>query len=1065
MRQTTSLSCSCRPLLCCFLALALFATAAPEQVSIAEGKTRLLEAILDNTTWPQEQKIDRFIIGLYGRNQALLRALKRKVPDWTVRGRPVVVTQFDSLEAARAAHILLLSRSKNSQLVEIDRALHQSHTLIVTDSAEDQSHVMVNFTHPSETLLSFEINRSNIVYAGLQLSKKILLFGGTELDAATIYRETEAELVRAKAIATQQNAQLAAQQKLLDEQKSTIAKQRQQVTANTAELEKLEQQLEGVQATLKENESKLSDSENKLRENAATLSEKESILAEKEAYIASYSTKIEKNLQRLEDQQAEINKQERRIAEQNSVLARQVNTIENQRFILSASVAALLLVLSLIVIIFRGYRSKHRIAMQLEGKTRELEAANAQLVQMTEAKSRFLSTMSHEIRTPMNGVIGMAELLEGTELTTQQREYLSLIIKSADTLLGLINDILDFSKIEAGGLELEAIAFNVRDILGDTLQSLGLRAAACGLELTYHIPPEIPERLIGDPLRLRQIVVNLVGNAIKFTKAGEVVVDLTLESLTGNGARVVFEVRDTGAGIPEQQQQKIFEAFGQADSSTTRQFGGTGLGLAIAAQLVEMMGGKIAVSSEPGRGSTFSFGADFDLPEGPTTVPLEQASLRGQPALVVDDNSTNRMILNELLLNWGMVVSVVDSGDAALAELDRAETEGRSFAVALLDVMMPAMDGFELAARIRERPQLADMRILMLTSAGRSDQEALRVKLDISRILLKPVKHSDLLAAITDALGTTTVEGGVTAPDVPPETIAPRRVLLVEDNPVNQKVAQDLLARRGHRVELAQNGQEAVAAVSRGGFDIVLMDVHMPVMDGLTATRTIREQEHGSDVHLPITAMTAGATTQDREQCFAAGMDNFVTKPFRADELYRAVESVSAAGQIETAPEEQPPSHITPPDPQIAPQQGAPESRDGSGEGGAPHASPATENEDQPCLDWESALQKLEGDEELLLELSEMFLEQCEPLLAAIEEAIVSAQAQELRRAAHTLKGSAQVIGGRAAAAAALVLENIGRDEQLGAAGPALDELQVKVVELRQALAAARQRAAAAGGN
>ncbi|MCB1676455.1 MAG: response regulator, partial [Halioglobus sp.] len=354
-------------------------------------------------------------------------------------------------------------------------------------------------------------------------------------------------------------------------------------------------------------------------------------------------------------------------------------------------------------------------------------------------------------------------------------------------------------------------------------------------------------------------------------------------------------------------------------------------------------------------------------------------------------------------------------------------------------------------------------RILMLTSAGRADQEALRSKLDISRILLKPVKHSDLLAAITDALGAATVEGGVTAPDAPREATAPRRVLLVEDNPVNQKVATDLLARRGHRVELAQNGQEAVAAVKCGGFDVVLMDVHMPVMDGLTATRTIREQEHGSDVHLPIIAMTAGATTQDREQCFTAGMDDFVTKPFRADELYRAVESVSAGGQMEAAPEAHPPAQVTPPDPQPAPQEDAAKPRDRSCAGAAPDASPATENEDQPCLDWDSALKKLEGDEALLLELSEMFLEQYEPLLAAIEEAIVSEQARELRRAAHTLKGSAQVIGGRAAAAAALVLENIGRDERLEAAGPALDELKLEVTELRGALAAVRQRAAAEG--
>ena len=1025
MRRTTPLIWLYRLLPCCFLALVLPAAAVPEGVTVEAGKVGLLRAMLEHTTWPRENEIDHFVIGLYGRDKALLRVLSEEAPKFKVRGKPVVVTQFNSLSKAKAAHILVLARSRNSRLDKIEHELHLSHTLIVTDGSDDQRHIMVNFTHPSETILSFEINRSNIVYAGLQLSKSILLFGGTELDTATIYKETEAELVRAKALADQQEQQLEVQQKLLAEQESTIEQQRRQVEANKAELAKLEQNLTGVQAALEENENKLMASENRLRENAAALMEKESVLAEKEAFIESYSTKIERNLRRLEDQQAEIKKQERQIAEQNAVLTKQVSTIENQQFILSAAAAALLLVLCLIGIIFRGYRSKHRIALKLEGKTRELQVANEKLVQVTEAKSRFLSTMSHEIRTPMNGVIGMAELLESTDLTTQQREYVSLIIQSADTLLGLINDILDFSKIEAGRLDLEAIPFNLRDILGDTLQSLGLRAAEKGLELTFHIPPDVPDKLIGDPIRLRQIVVNLVGNAVKFTETGEVVVDLRLESATGDTVRVAFEVRDTGVGITEQQQKKIFEAFGQADSSTTRQFGGTGLGLAIASQLTGMMGGSMAVTSEIGQGSTFSFSADFDLPDEPATVRLHPASLRGQRALVVDDNSTNRMILNELLLNWGMVASVVDSGESALAELDRAAREGHSFALALLDVMMPHMDGFELAARIRERPEQAKMCILMLTSTGRSDQESLRVRLDISRILLKPVKHSDLLVAITDALGGTTVESRAPRPIERPVDLPVRQILLVEDNPVNQKVANDLLNRRGHCVELAQNGQEAVELVSKKAFDIVLMDIHMPVMDGLTATRKIREQEHTKGVHVPIIAMTAGATMEDRERCFAAGMDDFVSKPFRADELYRVVEDSSPgrpAGEIDSA-------------------------------------SP-TDGEGECCLDWDGALRKLDGDEELLQELSEMFLEQCPTLMASIGEAISTEDAAELQRLAHTLKGSARVIGGQAAAAAALQLEHIGRDEELKAADSALDALEVKVAELMDALYSSRSRSA-----
>ena len=1008
------------------------AFAAPEQLTIEGGKATLLEAILHHTTWPQEDEIDRFIIGMYGRDKALLKVLSREVPNFRVRGKPVVVRTYNSLQKARAAHVLVLAPSKNAQLVNVDRALHLSHTLVVTDGSNDQRHLMVNFTQPSETRLSFEINRSNIVYAGLQLSKNILLFGGTELDAANIYKETEAELVRARAVATEQQEQLEVQQKLLAEQESTIEQQRLQVESNRDELEKLEQQLAGIQSTLEDNENKLRASRDRLRDNELALMEKEAVLSEKEAHIQSYSAKIRRNLHRLEVQQSEISEKEERIKEQNSVLLKQVDTIENQQFILGAAAAALLLVLSLIGIIFRGYRSKHRIAMKLEGKTRELEVANEQLVQMTEAKSRFLSTMSHEIRTPMNGVIGMAELLEGTELSSQQREYLSLIIKSADTLLGLINDILDFSKIEAGGLHLETIPFPLRDILGDSLQSLGLRAAEKGLELTYHIPPDMPDRLIGDPLRLRQIVVNLVGNAIKFTESGEVVVDLRLVSQTDAAARVAFEVRDSGVGISEKQQQRIFEAFGQADHSTTRQFGGTGLGLAIASELVEMMGGRVSVSSELGVGSTFSFDIDFALPRGPAIVPLHPASLRGHRALVVDDNSTNRMILQELLSNWGMLVCVVDGGESALAELDRARDEEESYALALLDVMMPKMDGFDLAARIRQRPEQANVRILMLTSAGRSDEEALHEKLDISRVLLKPVKHSDLLVAITDALGVTVADSGAEATRGIPRGLAPRQVLLVEDNPVNQKVARDLLERRGHRVELARNGREAVEAVGRKAFDIVLMDIHMPVMDGLAATRAIRERERETDRHLPIIAITAGATTEDRDQCFAAGMDDFVTKPFRARELYRTVES-AAPGTLEPEPE--------------------PEVVDAEGQEG------------EPCLDWEGALRNLEGDDELMLELAGMFLQQSPALLAAIEEAIAAGSALELQRAAHSLKGSARVIGGQAAAVAALELENLGREGLVDEAASAFRALEIKLSELESELASVQQQTAAAAGD
>ncbi|UYG07117.1 response regulator [Halomonas sp. M4R1S46] len=666
---------------------------------------------------------------------------------------------------------------------------------------------------------------------------------------------------------------------------------------------------------------------------------------------------------------------------------------------------------------------------QLRASQVELRRARDEAEQASLAKSEFLANMSHEIRTPMNGVIGIAELLERTALTEQQADYVAIIQKSADTLLGLINNILDFSKIEAGRLELETTDFILRDTLGDTLQTLSLQADEKGLELAVHIPPEVPDRVRGDPVRLRQVVVNLVGNAIKFTEAGEIVVDLAIESLDDSRLRLGFEILDTGVGIPEAKRRQIFEAFSQADTSTTRQSGGTGLGLSIAAQLVSMMGGRIEVDSGPeGRGSRFVFAIDLGLSDQRLTRPSHPSELHGRPVLVVDDNATNRRILEEILLSWGMRPTVVASGAEALAAIDEREARGETFSLALLDVMMPRMNGLELAGRLREHPAHADMPILMLSSGGRSGDVEQRRRLRISRLLLKPVKQSELLDAVGEVLEIGSVRRRPAVGDeTRPATAGGRRVLLVEDGITNQRVATDLLHQRGHRVELAENGREALDAVRRHAFDVVLMDIHMPVMDGLAASRAIRELERDRGGRVPIVAMTASATKEDRQRCLAAGMDDFVTKPFRAAELYAAVEEVASPG---AAPASTPP---TPP-------------------------RPATPEPDSPvCLDWQTALDNLDGNRALLAEMVEIFLEECPQLLQAMETALGEGDARTLRRHAHTLKGSARVVGGQAAGEAALSLETLARDGELERAGPALEALRQAVAELTPLLEAARR--------
>ena len=688
----------------------------------------------------------------------------------------------------------------------------------------------------------------------------------------------------------------------------------------------------------------------------------------------------------------------------------------------------------------------NQMVQQIATSTEELQRTNRQLQARTEeaeaasrAKSEFLANMSHEVRTPMNGIMGLTELVLQTDLSKEQRRQLELVQTSADALMTVLNDILDFSKIESGKLELDPVAFDLRDVIGDAMKLFGLKAHEKGLEIAYRVEPGVPELVVGDHGRLRQVLVNLVGNAVKFTHEGEVIVSVSVDDEARDDLRLHFAVMDTGVGIAAETQGEIFKAFTQADGSTTRTYGGTGLGLTITSRLVEMMDGQIWVESQEGEGSTFHFIVRYERVKAPhvldSAASRQIIPLEGLRVLIVDDNATNRVILEEMVQNWRMQPEVVENGHDALIAIRKANKAGTPYQIVLLDVHMPEMDGFDVAERVRSELRLGDLPVMMLSSADGDSTVARCKDLNLSAYLVKPIKQSELLNAIVDVMQTgNETTNTMSTVRVPPITEEPTplpkptkalRILLAEDTYVNQEVVKRILEREGHEVMMANNGREAFELSETEDVDLILMDVQMPVMDGLEATAAIRAAERTTGERIPIIALTAHAMKGDRDKCLAAGMDSYATKPIQVSELLAVIaDSMGKLG----------PKSVVKPD--------GNESKD----------IEAEVNAELPILDRDALATRVGGDDDLIQTMLDMFREDYLKHVEQLKSAFYEGDTSQVQKAAHTLKGCAGNLGGMRASAAALEVELLGRSGDLTQGRVAVDKLEESIDDLFKAL-------------